>query len=138
MTKAQSLRSLILVIPRTLFMLFKRVEQILEEWWQCSKKCVGVVRILTCWDQVEEIFWFTLCFNSKKCAELPELSSKFQRLKSQFSLRCSFYCTRFFLLLFFVYFFFVKGSILLYMFNFGTKAFIIRLVIDDVLWKICK
>ena len=53
--------------------------------------------MLTCWDQVEEIFWFTTYFNFKKGAELSEPSSEFQRLKSQFfiqfSLRSSFYCT---------------------------------------------
>ena len=81
--------------------------------------------MLTCWDQFEKIFRFTTCFNFKKGAESPEPSSEFQRLKSQFfiqfSLRCSFYCTSY-----------SKGSIVLYMFNFGTKTFIIRLVIDDV------
>ena len=81
--------------------------------------------MLTCWDQVEEIFWFTTCFNFEKGAESPEPSSEFQRLKSQFfiqfSLRSSFYCTSW-----------SKGSIVLYMFNFDTKTFIIRLVIDDV------
>ena len=81
--------------------------------------------MLTCWDQFEEIFRFPTCFNFKKGAELPEPSSEFQRLKSQFfiqfSLRCSFYCTSY-----------SKGSIVLYMFNFGTKTFVIMLVIDDV------
>ena len=70
--------------------------------------------MLTCWDQVEETFWFTTCFNFKKGAESPEPSSEFQRLKSQFfiqfSLRCSFYCTSY-----------SKDSIVLYMFNFGLK-----------------
>ena len=81
--------------------------------------------MLTCWDQVEEIFWGTTCFNSKKGAELPEPSSEFQRLKFQFfiqfSLRCSFCYTSY-----------SMGSIVLYMFDFGTKIFVIRLVIDDV------
>ena len=74
--------------------------------------------MLTCWDQFEEIFWFTTCFNFKKGAESPEPSSEFQRLKSQFfiqfSLRCSFYCTSY-----------SKGSIVLYMFNFGTKLLLL-------------
>ena len=81
--------------------------------------------MLTCWDQVEEIFWFTTCFNFKKGAESPVPSSEFQRLKSeffiQFNLRCSFYCTSY-----------SKGSIVLYMFNFGIGTFVIRLVTDDV------
>ena len=79
--------------------------------------------MLTCWDQVEEMFWFTTCFIG---AESPEPSSEFQRLKSQFfiqfSLRCSFYCISY-----------SKGSIVvLSMFTFGTKTFVISLVIDDI------
>ena len=42
---------------------------------------MGVVRMLTCWDQVEKIFWFTTCFNFKKGAELPEPSSEFGSTK---------------------------------------------------------
>ena len=41
LTKAQPLRPLILVIlPKTSFMLFERVERIFEKLWLCSKKCV--------------------------------------------------------------------------------------------------
>ena len=39
-------------------------------------------------------------------------------------MRCSFYCTSY-----------SKGSIVLYMFNFGIKTFVIRLVIDVTVVK---
>ena len=58
--------------------------------------------MLTCWNQVEEILWFTTSFDFKKGAESLEPSSE------------------------------RRSNIELYMFNFGTKTFIIRLVIDDV------
>ena len=58
--------------------------------------------MLTCLHQVEEIFWFTTCFDFKKGADSPEPSSE------------------------------RRSSIVLYTFNFGAKTFIIRLVIHDV------
>ena len=75
--------------------------------------------MLNCWNQVEEIFWFFICFDFRKGAQSPESSSKFWRLKPffmQFSMRCSFYCTSY-----------SKDSIVLYKFNFDTKTFIVRL-----------
>ena len=83
------------------------------------------MRILTCWYQIEEVFWFTICFDLEKYAKLPKPSFKSQKFKvqlfTQLRLRCSFYCTSY-----------NKGNLALYMFIFDTKTFIIRLVIDDV------
>ena len=72
-----------------------------------------------------DLFWLTTYFDFKRGAESPESSSKAERLKPQFitqlSKRCSFYCTSY-----------IKGRVVLSAFNFVTKSFIIRLVIDDV------
>ena len=82
-------------------------------------------KILAYWDQVEKIFWFNNCFIFKKGEMPPVPSSKPCKLMPKFliqlSLRCSFYCTSY-----------SKGSIVPNTFNFGTKALITRLVIDDV------
>ena len=85
LTKAQLLRSLILVIlPKTSFMLFKRVERIFEKWWQCSKKCVvdsvarlqlhkGLIQLWKLWLNLCSLRWLRPSLNLVRSFNPTEL-----------------------------------------------------------------
>ena len=83
---------------------------------------LSIVMNLTWWDLVDKILRFTIIFFKKKAQSCLNYLLNLKDLNPQFvlqpDLRSSPYCT-----------IYIKRSILLYLLNFGTKFFIVWLVI---------